>query len=56
MTNDIVIVVTGLELGWDCVVGVFAGVTQEELEQRFPPDKYILTKQQVETNLIGYYD
>ena len=54
MTNDIVCVVTGLDFGWNCIVGVFAGVSREELEQTFPNNEYVITQIQVETNCIAY--
>jgi hypothetical protein len=31
-------VVTNVELGWDCIVGIFdpASLTKQEIEERFP--------------------
>lgn len=52
-----VYVVTCPELGWDCVVGVFAegAVTYEELRKRFPIDQYVIHEENpVETNLSNW--
>lgn len=46
-----VYVVTGLELGWDCVVGVYAGVTMEQLDKVYPSNQYVITLQTVETKI-----
>ena len=39
-----VYVVTGLELGWDCVVGVFSNVSKTELEIEYPEEDYVITE------------
>lgn len=44
-----VFVVTGFELGWDNVVGVFANIPYEELLERFPEDLYYINVHWVET-------
>lgn len=44
-----VYVVTGLELGWDCVVGVFQGVELEDLQKAFPEGEYVIHEQTIET-------
>jgi len=49
--NKIVYVVTGLELGWDCVVGVFKDVNPDELLKRFPEGQYVIHEKTVEFNL-----
>lgn len=48
-----VFVVTGTDLGWDCVVGAFCAeeVTGEELEAAYPHPEYIITEVTVQTNL-----
>jgi hypothetical protein len=46
-----VIVVTGLELGWDNVVGVFSGVSLEELQTKFSEERYVHTYMEIETSL-----
>lgn len=47
---DEVYVVIGLDLGWDCVVGVFKGVSYEDLEARFGRG-YVIRDLYIQTNL-----
>jgi hypothetical protein len=51
-----VYVVTGLELGWDCVVGVFDSneLTREELEECFPSEDYHIHLKMLETKVDDY--
>lgn len=52
-----VYVVTSVELGWDCIVGVFdpKKVTKEQLEERFNiNDGYVVFENIVESNLDGW--
>jgi hypothetical protein len=45
-----VYVVTGLHLGWDCVVGVYTISTPQDLVAlniAYPSDDYIVTEQEV---------
>ena len=49
--NNIVYVVTSLELGWDCVVGVFKDVDTDKLQKIFPSPPYVISEMTVETNL-----
>lgn len=44
-----VYVVTGLQLGWDCVVAVYSHehVTFEELDRQYPADEYVVTMHEV---------
>jgi hypothetical protein len=51
-----VYVVTSLELGWDCVVGVFEDVNHEELRECFPSPPYIIHDTTVQYNLEGWKD
>lgn len=46
-------VVTGFDLGWDCVVGTFnpKKVSEEQLEKRFPEENYYIQLKDVETDL-----
>lgn len=46
-----VYVVTGLELGWDCVVKVFdaSKVKIEDVLVEYPEGEYVVFKQDVET-------
>lgn len=48
-----VFVVTGLELGWDCVVGVYEAdsVSAEDLESQYPKGEYIISSVNVETEI-----
>jgi hypothetical protein len=48
-----VFVVTGLELGWDCVVGVFdAGkVSKKDLQSQYPRGEYVISTVTVETEI-----
>ena len=46
-----VYVVTGLELGWDCVVGVFHNVDYDELMLEFPDEQFVITEQTVQETL-----
>lgn len=53
-----VFVVTGLELGWDNVIGIFSQdhVTKEDLEKSFPKEeKYYISDMAVEINLSEYF-
>jgi hypothetical protein len=44
-----VFIVTGLDLGWDCIVGVYPGDTNyEELEKQFPEDSYVIFERFIE--------
>jgi len=52
--NKTVYVVTGLELGWDCVVGVFEDVDTDELRKCFPEGQYAIHEQTIESNLTGW--
>ena len=54
--NKTVYVVTGLELGWDCVCGVFKDVNLDELQKVFPEGSYVIHEQTVETNLDSWRD
>lgn len=50
-------VVTSVELGWDCVVGVFDPdkVTEVELEEKFPDQwGYVIHHNILEDNLEAY--
>lgn len=49
-------VVTGLELGWDCVVKVYDAehVTYEEVEAEFPSDSYVINDEVLETKVEPY--
>lgn len=51
-----VYVVTGFDLGWDCVIGVFDAdtVSLKTLTERFPEDSYYINKQFVEQNLDSF--
>ena len=51
--NKTVYVVTGLDLGWDCVVGVFTNVNHDELIKCFPEGEYVITERTIESNLDG---
>ena len=57
MPNN-VYVVTGLELGWDCVVGVFAtsSVNYDDLRNQFPKGQYVITTREVEFDTSNYAD
>lgn len=46
-------VVTGFDLGWDCVVGIFDPdkVTEEEIVKRFPEKHYYLQMKEIEYDL-----
>jgi hypothetical protein len=58
MAQSKVFVVTGLDLGWDCIVGVFDAekISVEELRVQFPEGRgmYMIFEQQVETTLANY--
>lgn len=58
MAQSKVFVVTGLDLGWDCIVGVFDAekISKEELKVQFPSGRgmYMIFEQQIETNLENY--
>lgn len=47
-------VVTNTELGWDCVVGVFSGLTREQLDEKFDKYPYVISEMAVETNLESW--
>jgi len=49
--NKTVYVVTGLELGWDCVCGVFENVNPDQLQKVFPEGQYVIHEQTIESNL-----
>lgn len=51
-----VYVVTGKDLGWDCVVGVFDAdkVSKDSLLENFPREGYVIFSQEVETNLDNW--
>lgn len=51
--SESVYVVTMPELGWDCVIGVFDSnlVTQEELEQQYTDDQYVIHQQYLQTSI-----
>lgn len=43
-------VVTGLHLGWDCVVAVFPDtISLEKLQKGFPEGEYVITEQGLAT-------
>lgn len=43
-------VVTGLHLGWDCVVAVFPDtISLEKLKKAFPEGEYVITEQEMAT-------
>lgn len=48
-----VYVVTGLDLGWDCVVGVYDHETIDynDLEEMFPLSDYTITEKTIEVIL-----
>ena len=48
-----VFVVTGLELGWDCVVAVYdmANVSKENLLKQYPQGEYVISEAAVETEI-----
>ena len=49
-----VYIVTNVEFGWDCIVGVFSTdhVTYEELETRYPNEQgYVLFERTVENEI-----
>ena len=46
-----VYVVTGVHLGWDCIVGVFTVDTKEEYDRlydTYPEDEYVISERRVE--------
>jgi len=49
----IVFVVTGLELGWDCVVAVYdaGSVSKENLLKQYPQGEYVISETAVETEI-----
>ena len=52
-----VYVVTSVELGWDCIVGVFdpKKVTKEQLKERFTSNGgYVVFDKMVESDLDGW--
>ena len=48
-----VFVVTGLKLGWDCVVAVYDAdsVSEEDLRSRYPEGEYVISETGVETEI-----
>lgn len=44
-----VFVVTSTELGWDCVVGVYQGVSIEALQAAYSRDCYVFSEMTLET-------
>lgn len=48
-----VFVVTGLELGWDCVVGVYDAdnVSKKDLQSQYPKGEYVISETAVETEI-----
>ena len=50
-----VYVVTGLDLGWDCVVGVYCvdKVSLSDLQEEWPVDAYVITKRDIETKILS---
>ena len=54
MNSNTVYVVTGFELGWDNVVGVFSNISKEELLKCFPEDQYYIRDHSIETSLDMY--
>lgn len=49
-----VYVVTGLNLGWDCVVGVYScdEVSLEQLQNEWPVEDFIIIRREVETQIM----
>ena len=58
MQKKTIYVVTSLEAGWDCIVGVFDAyeVMLEELELCFPEGSYCIFEREVEVNLNNWKD
>lgn len=54
--KETVFVVTGTDLGWSCVVGVFKGVTKRDLTKVFKDTRYVFHEQTVDTNLDAWRD
>lgn len=56
MNTKKVFVVTGFELGWDNVVGVFDAdvVTKDDLLNQFPKDDYYIAEHDVEHQLDAW--
>lgn len=50
-----VYVVTGLELGWDCVVAVYDAdkVSLAAVQDDWPFDHYVITKRDVEVKILA---
>ena len=48
-----VFVVTGTELGWDCLVGVYDAeiVSYSQLEKRYPSTEYVISDTTIETTV-----
>lgn len=48
-----VFVVTGLQLGWDCVVAVYdmTSVSEESLLKQYPRGEYVISKMTVESKI-----
>jgi hypothetical protein len=51
-----VIVVTSTELGWDCVVGVYEGVSLEALQAAYKDPHYVYSEVDVETEVPDFGD
>lgn len=52
MTTSVYIV-TGLDLGWDCIVGVYSTekVSLESLQEAFNDDKYMIVDRDIDYEL-----
>ena len=46
-----VYVVTSTEMGWDCVVGVFTGVSKEALEAEYSEECYVIGEWTLQTEI-----
>lgn len=48
--------VTGFELGWDCMIGIFdaSKVTEAELKKAYPEDQYYIDEKTVQTKVDSY--
>ena len=53
MSGTKVYVVTGLELGWDCVVAVYDAqqVSKEQILEAWPKDQYVIHEQTLEAKV-----
>ncbi len=50
-----VYVVTGLDLGWDCVCAVYTGVDEATIRKEWPEDRFVITEMGVETEVVSSY-